>query len=360
MSGATVLVVGRDQTSGSHPYNDLFERATAGIIPYSSAWLIRGSSSYVDDYSADELARFPALMLVGYRYHDRAKAWSLLDGYVRRGGSLFVETGWQYVDPDWDLGSPAPSLLPVNELRWGALDPKATVLVDSVPAADWGSMAYASGGWGASSAAQGSVRAGAENLVSVGGRVVAARWQVGRGRVVWSGMNLVAHDAGAASAVEDQFVADQFHWLLGDRPSQAGLSVAWPSDDVARIALNPSPGPTWVMLKESFAPGWSAELSWPGSQGIAAGTQNVPLIDGELDFIVARFDSVPPGAMLTFTYGPTAGVYAAWTLSAASLLALLIWVVRPSWFGAALRLVRRAIAGAGRRVLSRTGWSEED
>ena len=259
-SGAGVLVVGSDQVAGSHPYNDLFERATAGIIPYSSAWLIRGSSPYVDDYSASELAGFQALMLVGYRYHDRAKAWALLDAYVRGGGSLYVETGWQYVDPDWDLGSPAPSLLPVGELRWGALDPTAPVLIDGVATQSWGSMAYGNGGWGASSAGVGSLRAGAESVVSVGGRVVAARWQVGRGRVVWSGMNLIAHDAGAQSTFEDRFVAGQLQWLVGDRSAQAAPSVAWASDDVARVALSPAPGSVWVMLKESFAPGWSAEL----------------------------------------------------------------------------------------------------
>jgi hypothetical protein len=359
-SGAGMLVVGSDQTSSSHPYNDLFERATAGIIPYSSAWLIRGSSPYVDDYSGDELARCQTLMLVGYRYHDRAKPLILLDSYVRGGGSLYVETGWQYVDPDWNLGSPAPSLLPVGELRWGSLDPTAQVLVDGVATPAWGSMAYGSGGWGASSATQGSLRPGAEALVTVGGRVVAARWQVGRGRVMWSGMNLIAHDAGASSPVEDRFVADQFHWLVGDRPLQAGVAVTWASDDMARVALSPASGSVWVLLKESFAPGWSAELSWPRSQGVVGGTQRVPVIDGELHCVDTHLASVPLGAVLTFTYGPTASIFAAWALSTASFLVLLVWVIRPRWYGATLRPLGSAIVGTGRRALGRAGWSEDD
>ena len=177
---------------------------------------------------------------------------------------------------------------------------------------------------------------------------------------MWSGMNLIAHDAGASSPGEDRFVADQFHWLVGDRPPQHGVAVAWASDDMARVALSPASGSVWVLLKESFAPGWSAELSWPSSQGVIGGTQHVPLIDGELDFVVAHLASVPLGAVLTFSYGPTASIYAAWALSTASFLALLLWVIRPRWYGVALRPLGSAIVGTGRRALGRAGWSEED
>ena len=105
------------------------------MIPFGSGWLVRSESAYVDDYSADQLSLFPALVLVGYRYHDRNKAFGLLNDYVRAGGSLYIETGWQYVDPDWDLGSPTPSVLPVGELRWGSLDPNAPVLVSGTASA---------------------------------------------------------------------------------------------------------------------------------------------------------------------------------------------------------------------------------
>lgn len=362
-AGATMLVIGSDQRSISHPYNDIFERATSGLIPFASGWLIRDQSPYVDDYSAEQLAQYPALMLVGYRYHDRSRAWGLLDGYVRAGGSLYVETGWQYVDPDWDLGSPAPSVLPVGELHWAPLDPSAPVLVSGVASPSWGSMAYAGSGWGASSASAGSLRPGAEPLVSVGGRVVVARWQLGRGRVVWSGMNLIAHDSGAGSPVEDQFAAGAFKWLLGAGDSvapQADSTVTWIGNDQARLDLSPSAGPTWVLFKESFAPGWSAQLSWPNSPGVTAGRRSVPLLDGEMDFIVARLDSVPPGAQLMFSYGPTIGVYLAWVLSALSLAGLVAWVFRPAWFGRLVGVMALVLGAARLRVAERIRWREDD
>jgi hypothetical protein len=364
-SGATGLVIGADQNGMSHPYNDLFERATTGMIPFSSGWLLRGDSAYVDDYTASQLAAYPMLVLVGYRYHDRGKAFGLLDDYARAGGSLYIETGWQYVDPDWDLGSPAPAVLPVGELRWGALDPAAPVVVSGSNSTSWGSMAYgaAGSGWGASSAPSSSVRTGAEALVSVGGRVVVARQEVGRGRVFWSGMNLIAHSSTAGSGTEDQFTADAFAWLLhaGEQGStQSDSAPTWVTDDQAQVSLSPSTLPTWALFRESFAPGWSAELQWPASPGITAGTQSVHLLDGEADFILARLDSVPPGAKLVFSYGPTVGVYLSWAVSAISLVMMLIWVLRPSWWRRVWGPGARLVVGTRDRASARFGWSEEE
>jgi len=362
-SGETGLVIGADQNGMSHPYNDLFEQATTGMIPFSSGWLLRGDSAYVDDYSASQLAAYPMLVLVGYRYHDRDKAFGLLDSYVRAGGSLYIETGWQYVDPDWDLGSPAPAVLPVGELRWGALDPAAPVLVSGSVSTSWGSMAYGGSGWGASSAAASSLRTGAEALVTVGGRVVVARQEVGRGRVFWSGMNLIAHAGGAGSATEDQFTAAAFAWLLNgsDQGSvQSDAAVTWVTDDQAQLQLSPSTQPTWVLFKESFAPGWSASLQWPASPGIAAGTGSVHLLDGEMDFILARLDSVPPGARLVFSYGPTTGVYLAWAVSMISLVMMLMWVLRPPWLRRVWGPGAHVMVRLRDRAMSRARWNEDE
>lgn len=361
-SAATALVIGADQRSSSHPYNDLFEQATSGMIPFTSGWLLRGQSAYVDDYTAGQLASYPALVLVGYRYHDQGKAFGLLDDYVRAGGSLYMETGWQYVDPDWDLGSRAPSFLPVGGLRWSALDPTAPVVVSGQASPSWGSMAYGKVGWGASSADPSSVRAGAEALVSVGGRVVVARRQLGRGRVYWSGMNLIAHSSSTGSAAEQQFVADAFAWLLhaGERPAQSDSTVTWVGDDQARLVLSPSAAPTWVLFKESFAPGWSAKLEWPGSPGVGAGSRAVTVLDGEADFMLVRLDSVPPGARLVFTYGPTTGVYLSWALSSAALVGLCLWLVSPAWTRRLFHAAARPAAGLRDRWTARTGWGEDE
>jgi hypothetical protein len=176
-------------------------------------------------------------------------------------------------------------------------------------------------------------------------------------------MNLIAHASGAGSAIEDQFTTNAFAWLLhtGEQVStQSDSSLTWVADDQAWVSLSPSTGPTWVLFKESFAPGWSASLEWPASPGIAGGTQSVHLLDGESDFMLARLDSVPPGAQLAFSYGPTAGVYASWAVSALSLVLMLIWVVRPRWVRRLWGPGARLLVGTRNLATARLGWNEDE
>jgi hypothetical protein len=344
---STVLVLGSAPDTASHPYNDVFEHATEGMIPYASAWIVKGASPYVDDYTDQQLAGQAAVMLLGYRYHDAHTAWDRLDRYVRGGGSLYVETGWQYVDPDWDLGA-GYSALPVTGLRWGPVDPNAAVTVSGAPARDWGPMRYQGGGWGASSA--GGVRPGAEELVSAGGRVVAARWQRGSGRVFWSGMNLLAHQEATGSEAEAGFLAEQWKWLLPGGGAAVALEPRW-QGDTATLDLQASEGPSEVLFKESKAPGWTAALVWPG------GSRSVGVEDAEADFMLVRLDRVPEGARLVFSYGPGPAVWAGWVASALALVFLLAWTVAPAPFAA---LGSRARAPVARRLSAwRERWREE-
>ncbi len=346
--GSAVLVVGSDQSGGAHPYNDLIQAAVQGMLPYSTGWLLRGRSPYVDDYPAAELSRYQALLLVGYRYRDRGAAWSRLDQFVRNGGALYIETGWQYVDPDWDLG-PAPQTLPVTRLHWASLDPSQTALVDGQPRPGWGSFSYPGGSWGASVGRE--PRQGAEDVVSVGGKVVAARWTAGRGRVFWSGMNLIAHARSTASEDEAAFVADQWQWLLGPAtPAGIPLQPEWTGDDEVRLTLQPSAGPAWVILKESEVPGWTAELRW------LRGSRTVDIQAGELDYMVSRLDSVPAGAVLVYHYAPTGRVVAWWCLSALTLAALATWLIWPVPY----RRTWLAVRERGASLARRSGWLGDD
>jgi hypothetical protein len=356
--GTSVLVVGGTQSSVPALYNFVFERATSGILPFASAWLVRGPSPNIDDYSDAELSRYSGIILLGYQYHDQTTAWSRLDRYVRGGGHLFVETGWQYVDPDWNLGS-APATLPVPSLQWGSLDPSAPVLVDGSVEPQFGRFVYGSGGWGASSA--GSLRPGASQLVKVGDRVVVARWQLGKGRVVWSGMNLFAHDASSGSADEDQFVTQQLAWLFAPAAgggAQISVSPDWHGGDQVSLALRQSSGPSLVLLKESLFPGWSARLVTP------TGTQPVRLVGSEMDFMLATLGPVPAGSRLVFTYGPTEVEVASWWVSAAVLVAVIAWMVRPALYVRARWWIRehsrRMVAPRAERLAGRAArWGEE-
>ena len=352
--GTAVLVVGSTQNSTPELYNSVFKQATSGLLPFQSEWLVRGTSPYIDDYTDQELEQYRGIFLLGYRYHDQAAAWSRLDRYVRGGGRLFVETGWQYVDPDWNAGQ-APAVLPVPALQWSALDPAAPVLVGGATDPAFGAFSYQGGGWGASSSA--SVRAGATELVRVGGRVVVARSEPGQGRVLWSGMNLIAHNSASASADESQFLASQLAWLFAPDASaapQAPIAPVWNGDDQATLALQASAGPSLVLFKESLFPGWTARLVSPG------GSRPVELAGSEMDFMLAVLPAVPAGSSLVFSYAPTAFEQGSWVLSLLFLLVLTTWALRPALLARgrewAARLIRRLLRLLAQRS---QGWGED-
>jgi hypothetical protein len=79
-----------------------------------------------------------------------------------------------------------------------------------------------------------------------------------------------------------------------------------------------------------------------------------------MDLVVARLDSVPLGAQLTFSYGPTTEVYLAWVLSALSLAGLVAWLVRPAWFARLPKFVVMASSRARLPLAARIRWREDD
>lgn len=361
-SGNAVLVVGASQSNEADVYNAVFERSASGLlVPYARGWLVRGPSAYIDDYTAADLATYKTIVLWGYRYHSRDDAWARLGDWVRAGGNLFVETGWQYVNPDWDGGF-IPSLLPVTSTRWAALDPAAPVVVVAGGASmvdpAFGAFRYHNGGWGASSASTSGLRSGAEPLLTVGDRVVMARIQVGSGRVLWSGANLLPHASQFNSSSEDAFIRDQFGWLLPPDSGVAGttqqsVSQDWAGNQMVSLPLSESTGPTLVLLKESIFPGWSATL-------VGANGSRTPatILDAEYDYMLVSLNNVPAGARLEFVYRPPWTEVLSWALSAFGLFLLVAWL----WFP---RLLESPMTRVGLFIRNRSrslfrGWKADE
>ncbi len=76
--------------------------------------------------------------------------------------------------------------------------------------------------------------------------------------------------------------------------------------------------------------------------------------------MMVRLDSVPQGAQLLFTYGATPSVYGAWLLSAVGLLGLVLWVIRPRWFGRLGSAAGRAWSRGRVQLVSVLRWNEDE
>lgn len=258
----TILIIG-GQDNGS--YNQLFRLANEGLAPYSQFTIVEGIDR-IDRYSLDELRRFDILFLHGYDYKNSSRAWSLLNDYVSQGGSLFVDTGWQFEVPEWEFEQ-APQVLPVGELSWtnsgqvSNYSLENTEIAGDVDTARFDPMVWEDQAWSFSGADRTSLREWGRPILSVRGRPLIVAGELGQGRVVWSGMNFVAHLVAYENEEEQRLLNNLLRWLgrgqdegdletvevIRNHPDRVDFSVATAADDV-----------TWLYWREAYYPNWQA------------------------------------------------------------------------------------------------------
>ncbi len=67
--------------------------------PCGLGGFVAGRSFYIDNFSADDLSRYPFVLVYGVKWHDRDRAERTLEKYVVDGGSLVIDTSANLVSP---------------------------------------------------------------------------------------------------------------------------------------------------------------------------------------------------------------------------------------------------------------------
>ncbi len=333
--GPAVLVIG-DEAKGA--YESVFRTGAPAGLAYKDALLVDGGER-VDAYDVATLRNFDALFLYGYHFGDWGKGWATLRKYVEEGGNVFLDTGWQYASDDWrakELPAPAPvaSTEWVERSEW-AFEPSADPLLDGVDLAAFGPARYGDAGWGIST---GPLRERATSVLKSGDRPVLARLRVGRGTVIWSGMNLLGHERVYGSPADARLLANIVREVAGARGTERRPDWRRARPDRDEIALAADDASAWVLFREAAVPEWRADLDGRELRVWKAGP----------GFVALRLpsDLRPTTLVLEQRTGPELLLGAAVTL--ASALALLALALRPG-LGHALaeRVERRA-----RRILA--------
>jgi len=255
-----VLVVGGSQNA---VYEQVFRMFVDAGISYDEALIVEGGHN-IDEYTADELQPFDVVLLHGYGYKNKDRAWGLLEEYVRDGGSLYVDTGWQYWVPDWQMEE-IPMVLPVEKLVWSdfGMTTDFTIsraaVADGVQAADFSPLVWEGRPWGVSSA-EGGLRGWASPILSVRGTPLIAAGTYGNGRVVWSGMNLIAHAMINDNSAERDLFDRLVLWLSSSPGSELTAPQVQRADpDHIRISLDePTARGTTILWREAYSPDWRA------------------------------------------------------------------------------------------------------
>jgi len=260
----TVLVI---SSPGRGVYTGLFRLANEGLAPYEEFVLVEGDRE-VDAYSLEELGRFDLLVLHGYDYGSSEAAWKLLGDYVRNGGSLYVDTGWQYVVPEWEFEE-TPDVLPVGKLEWTSFGTETRLtlapseITEEIDSNQFDPLIWEQDPWSVSGASAESIRDWAQLVLSAQGNPLVVAGQFGQGRVVWSGMNFLSHLQAYDNEEEAGLLRNLLRWLVKGKEGDELQPPIIVRENPDRILFSIQSAPdqtTWLYWREAYYSDWRAEL----------------------------------------------------------------------------------------------------
>jgi hypothetical protein len=286
----TILVVGTHEKGA---YSQLFQLANEGLAPYKEFIIVEGNDR-IDQYSLEELQRFDLLFLHGYKYKNEEKAWSLLSEYISQGGSLFIDTGWQYEVPEWEFEH-APQVLPVNKLFWtnygqeSKYELENVEIVGDIDPEEFGPMVWEEDAWSVSGANREDLRDWGRVILSDQGHPLIVAGEYGQGRVVWSGMNFVAHLIAYDNEEEGRLLHNLLDWLSEGIESAELAPPLVVRDHPDRVDFSMdavSGSTTWLFWREAYYPNWHAYLSE------STGEEEIPIYRAGPGFMLMPIDTI--------------------------------------------------------------------
>lgn len=261
----SILVLGNIKNQA---YEQVFRKAANGILPYAKALLIEGrDDGRLDKYSLEELKKFDGIIAYGQVYEDRQKVDKLLSDYVKAGGRLFIESGWQFTNSEWQTHQ-ALEVVPLERLEWNegeakTLDLNTDQIGGEFDKEKFGKFIYYNSTWNVTTAPKDEVKNWGKIILERNNKPIIVIGSLGEGRIVWSGMNLFGHLQFYQSREEYNLTQQLFSWLLEGKESR-DLNVSFERPNPDRIEFTLGEGSsslTSLLWRENFYPDWRANLS---------------------------------------------------------------------------------------------------
>lgn len=267
-----ILVIG-DNPPNSDVFDTVFRSFSKIDFGYKYAWSVKGKR-FIDDYSLKELENFEIIILHGYQYKNKERAWQLLANYVKNGGNLFINNGWQYFTPEWGKEGEnkgefreldLPEIFPVKKSLWGNIGSKWHLIIPEVSLGtkteNWGEPLWEGRPWGMSLAKKEWLKEDAKPLLLNDDWVLVAERNYGKGRVVWTGFNFFGHILNYKAPNEEEFFQKIFLKMINNNYYEEKIDFSRKEPDALKIFYRKKEEKEKLMFKEVAKNHWQAKLN---------------------------------------------------------------------------------------------------
>ena len=230
------------------------------------------SDQNIDRFSLDQLSAFDVVYLANYAYRNQEKAFTTLSAYVSSGGKVFIETGGETKESArLDL----PALFPFLGadrtglgLRWEitfASDP----VFRGIDFEAFSPPVWEEGEWKFSYPVT-EVDPQARVLLEQKEKPILVRYSLGKGTVLWSGMNLAYHVHANMNVEESKLFVNLVQSLVPLTFHE--VSAGEPKFITSRtVGFRSNQGGKGILFKEQFYPGWKITVNGKVARAYTAG-----------------------------------------------------------------------------------------
>lgn len=303
---------------GSNNAYNSFIRAIA-IVNMNSRILIpvKGYKN-VNDLSKEELETFKTIVLYGFA--DSLSDLSKLSEFVKNGGKVFIETG--------SLNKPyekLPEFFPISKIagqnaRGHGDDFKAqsTEITKNIKLENFSPLLYKNTSWKISTSKAADLRSWAKPSLTLNDEIILAEGQIGKGHVIWSGLNLPFHIVENNNLDEAALLQNILTELLDENLKKPISSVIRNKPEKIQISGDFN----GIYFKENYNPGWQANLDG----------HNLKIYQAGLDFMYVAIpkNELKPDLKINLSFEGNYVEKAVVLVTIVSLLTSLIYLLIPN------------------------------
>ncbi len=254
----TILVVG-DYIGQDMMMRDL------GLLNFNSRCaIIVQWNKEIDSLDQKELNKFNVVVAYRYKYKNYTKAFGKLENYVTNGGNLFIDTGTEQKE---SVSQHLLSVFPFEQSNRRDLGKdwdfkiEDHQITDGISFDKFSEPVFDGVGW-SFSYPETSLRENAKVLISNHKKPVLVSYGLGKGKIVWSGMNLAGHVQRFKNPEEISLFKNIFFYF-NDFSKDLNLKVAVDRSTPEKVVIKGS-GAKAVLFKESHYSGWEARVRGNG------------------------------------------------------------------------------------------------